>query len=74
MKYLIAVLLPLACFANVNVNPNGKTYTVDGYGSDRRPSKEELDLGGNRRLQQPIHSSSQIPMNGVKFCNIMVCE
>lgn len=74
MKYLIAVLLPFSCIANVDVNPNGKTYTVDAYGDDRRPTREEMDLGGNRRLQTPIHRSLQIPLNGVRFSNIMFVE
>ena len=74
MKYLIALLLPLTCFANVSMNPGGQTYNVDAYGDDRRPTREEMDLGGNRRLQTPIHRSVQIPLNGVKFSNVMVAE
>lgn len=75
MKYLIALLLPLTCFANVSMNPGGQTYNVDSYGADcRRPTKQEMDCDTSGRLTTPIHRSIQIPLNGVKFSNVMVAE
>lgn len=75
MKYIIALLLPIACFANVTMNPGGKSYNVDAYGADRRPTRDEFDAGldSNRRAMQPIHRASQLPLNGVRF-NTMVAE
>lgn len=67
MKYLsIAALICISC---VTVGPGDK-YTVDAYGApveaktslNRRPTKDELDPDGGRRMKQ-MYQMDDMPNN-----------
>lgn len=43
----VALMMPLVAI-HACVSVHGDTYTVDGYGSSRAPTKEEMDQGSGR--------------------------